>query len=69
MKQEMYSASGLLMCAGTLLAVSGMLTAICVQPAYSVSLWAVASCMFFTAWNFQVNEEKLSKATEGTENE
>ena len=69
MKQEMYSASGLLMCAGALLAVSGILTAICIQPAYSVSLWAGASCMFFAAWHFQVNEEKLSKAAEGTENE
>ena len=67
MKKDLHFASGLLMYAGALLAVSGILMAVCGEPAYSGSLWAGASCMFFTACHFQVKEEKLCKTTEDTE--
>jgi len=69
MKKELHFVSGLLMCAGALLAVSGILMALLGEPAYSGSLWAGASCMFFAACHFQVKEERLYKTTEDMDDE
>ncbi len=69
MKKDLHVASGLLMCAGTLLAVSGILAALLGEPPYSGSLLAGASCMFFAACHFQVKEEQLYKTMEDTNDE
>ena len=69
MKNDLHFASGLQMCADALLAVSGILMAMLGEPAYSGSLLAGASCMFFAACHFQVKEEKLCNTTEDTDDE
>ena len=60
--------STLLTCAGALMAVSGILMALCAGLAYGGILWAAASCMFFAAYHFRLAENK-KKETEESEEE
>ena len=66
MKDKHFS-SRMLTCAGALMAVSGILIAICVEIAYGGILFAAAACMFFTARNFRIAEDK--KENENQEGE
>lgn len=61
--------SRMLMYAGVLMAVSGILTAICIRIAYGGILFAAASCMFFAARNFRIAEDKKGKEAEQSEND
>lgn len=60
--------STLLTCAGALMAVSGILMALCAGLAYGGILWAAASCIFFAAYHFRLAENK-KKETEESEEE
>lgn len=54
--------SRMLICAGALMSISGILMAICVQVAYSGILFAAAACIFFSARNFRIAEDKRENA-------
>ena len=56
MKKDKHFTSRVLICAGALMAVSGLLFAICVKLAYGGIFFAAASCMFFAARNFRIKE-------------
>lgn len=50
--------SRMLICAGALMSISGVLIAICAKLAYGGILFAAAACMFFAARNFRIAEDK-----------
>lgn len=56
MKKDKHFTSRMLICSGALLAVSGILFAICAKIAYGGIFFAAASCMFFAARNFRIKE-------------
>ena len=56
--KDKHFASCMLIIAGTLLTISGVLTAICVKLAYGGILFAAAACMFFAARYFRIAEDK-----------
>ena len=56
-----HTTSTLLTCAGALMAVSGILMAVCAGLAYGGILWAAASCMFFAASHFRLAENKKNE--------
>ncbi|MGM9915844.1 hypothetical protein [Anaerotignum sp.] len=60
--------STLLTCASALMAVSGILMALCAGLACGGILWEAASCMFFAAYHFRLAENK-KKETEESEEE
>lgn len=64
MKQDPHLASRLLTCAGGLMTISGILMAVCGLLACGGLLWAAASCMFFTAYHFRLNENERKKTEE-----
>ena len=53
--------------AGTLMSISGILIAIGAKIAYSGILFAAAACMFFTARNFRIAEDRNDKNNLGEE--
>ena len=57
----------MLICAGALMSISGILITICVKLAYGGILFAAAACMFFAARNFRIAEDK--KENESQEEE
>ena len=59
--------SRMLTCAGALMSISGVLTAICATPAYGGILFAAAACMFFAARNFRIAESKKENANQEAE--
>lgn len=59
--KDAHFASRMLTCAGALMSVSGILTAICVRLAYGGILLAAAACMFFAAYNFRIAEDRKGK--------
>lgn len=61
--------SRMLMCAGTLMAVSGVLLAVCARLAYGGIMFAAASCMFFASRNFRIAENKREKELEEKDDE
>ena len=67
MERENHFTSRMLTCAGTLMAVSGMLMALCVRLAYGGILLASAACMFFAARSFRIAENQ--KESEETDDE
>ena len=67
MKKDLHFPSRMLACAGGLMAVSGVLMAVCGRPAYGGVLWAAASCMFLSARQFHLAENQ--KETEELEDE
>ena len=58
MKTDQHFTSRMLTCAGGLMAVSGVLMALCARPAYGGILFAAAACMFFAARSFRAAEDK-----------
>ena len=57
MKDKLFT-SRMLICAGALMSISGVLIAICAKLAYGGILFAAAACMFFAARNFRIAEDK-----------
>lgn len=57
-KNDKHIASRMLTYAGGLMAISGILMALCDRLAIGGIMWAAASCMFFAAYNFRVAEDK-----------
>lgn len=62
-------ASRMLIIAGTLLTISGILTAICVKLAYSGILLAAAACMFPAALNVRIVENKSEQKYRNSESD
>lgn len=58
MNNRPHTTSDLLICAGALLAMSGILMAVCGELAYGSILWAAASCMFISVRQFRLAENK-----------
>ena len=56
--KDKHFTSRMLICAGALISISGILIAICAQIAYGGILFAAAACMFFAARNFRIAEDK-----------
>ena len=61
-KSDKHIASRMLTYAGGLMAISGLLMALCGSLAIGGIMWAAASCMFFAAYNFRVAEDKKEKS-------
>lgn len=64
MMHEKHSSSDLLILAGGLLTMSGILMAACSALAYGGILWAAASCTFFAAHHFRMAEDDRDAALE-----
>ena len=62
-------ASGMLIIAGTLLTISGILTAVCVKIVYGGVLFAAASCMFSAALSVRIAENKSEQKRRNSEND
>ena len=56
--KDKHFTSRMLICAGALMSISGILITICVKLAYGGILFAAAACMFFAARNFRIAEDK-----------
>lgn len=56
--KDKHFTSRMLICAGALMTVSGILLAICMEIACGGILFAAAACMFFAARNFRIAEDK-----------
>lgn len=56
--KDKHFTSRMLICAGALMSISGILITICAKPAYGGILFAAAACMFFAARNFRIAEDK-----------
>ena len=56
--ENTHFASRMLIIAGTLLTISGILTAICVKIVYGGILFAAASCMFSAARSIRIAEDR-----------
>ena len=58
MKNSAHFASRMLIWAGALMTISGILIAICARIAYGGIFFAAAACLFFAARNFRIAEDK-----------
>ena len=67
MRKDKHFSSRMLTCAGALMAVSGVLIAICVEAPYGGILFAAATCMFFAARNFRIAEDKKENENQAGE--
>ena len=56
--KDKHFTSRMLICAGALMSISGVLIAICAKLAYGGILFAATACMFFAARNFRIAEDK-----------
>ena len=56
--KDKHFTSRMLIIAGMLMTISGILIAICAKPAYGGILFAAAACMFFAARNFRIAEDR-----------
>ena len=56
--KDKHFTSRMLICAGALMIISGILITICVKLAFGGILFAAAACMFFAARNFRIAEDK-----------
>ena len=56
--KDKHFTSRMLICAGALMSISGILITICAKLAYGGILFAAAACMFFAARNFRITEDK-----------
>ena len=56
--KDKHFTSRMLICAGVLMSISGILMAVCAKLAYGGILFAAAACMFFAARYFRIAEEK-----------
>lgn len=59
---DKHMTSRMLTYAGGLMAISGILMALCGRLAIGGIMWAAASCMFFAAYNFRIAEDKKEKS-------
>lgn len=64
MKKDIHFSSRMLTLAGGLMTLSGILMAICTKLAVGGILWAAASCLFFAAYHFRINENKKQEETD-----
>lgn len=62
-----HTTSTLLNCAGAMMALSGILMAVCAGFTYGGILWAAASCLFFASYQFRLAENKNNEAEESEE--
>ena len=67
--KDKHFTSRMLICAGALMGISGVLMAICAKLAYGGILFAAAACMFFTARNFRIAEDKKQNENQEAETE
>lgn len=67
--KDRHFTSQMLICAGALMSISGILIAICAQIAYGGISFAAAACMFFAARNFRIAEDKKENENQGAETE
>lgn len=65
--KDKHFTSRMLICAGALMSISGILIAICAEIAYGGILFAAAACMFFGAHNFRIAEDRKENENQGTE--
>lgn len=65
--ENQHTTSVLLICAGALMTVSGILMAVCNSIACGGIMWAAAFCMFFAAYNFRLTENKMCETDETDE--
>ena len=56
--KDKHFTSRMLICAGALMSISGILITICAKLAYGGILFAAAACMFFAARNFRIAEDR-----------
>ena len=56
--QDKHFASRMLICAGALMSISGILMAVCAKLAYGGIFFAAAACMFFAARSFRIAEDR-----------
>ena len=63
MKHDLHMTSRMLASAGALMAISGLLMALCVKLAYGGMLLAAALCMFFAAHSFRIAENQKQGET------
>ena len=67
--KDKHFTSRMLTCAGTLMTISGILMAVCAKLAYGGILFASAACMFFSARNFRIAEDRKDWENMGKEHE
>lgn len=67
--KDKHVTSRMLTCAGTLMTISGILMAVCAKLAYGGILFAAAACMFFTARNFRIAEDRKERSNQEMETE
>ena len=67
--KDKHFTSRMLIIAGTLMTISGILIAICAKPAYGGILFAAAACMFFAARNFRIAEDRDDHNRRNLEND
>ena len=65
--KDKHFTSRMLICAGALMSISGVLIAICAKLAYGGILFAAAACMFFAARNFRIAEDKKDEENQEAE--
>ena len=65
--KDKHFTSRMLICAGALMSISGVLIAICAKLVYGSILFAAAACMFFAARNFRIAEDEKEKETQEAE--
>ena len=68
-RNDSHFTSRMLICAGALMAVFGVLMAVCVKIAYGGVMFASASCMFCAARSFRIAENKRIKDSEEKDDE
>ena len=59
--KDKHFTSRMLICAGTLMTISGILMAVCARLAYGGILFAAASCMFFAVHYFRIAQDREDK--------
>ena len=67
--KDKHFTSRTLICAGTLMTISGILMAVCAKLAYGGILFAAAACMFFAARNFRIAEDRDDHNRRNLEND
>ena len=67
--KDKHFTSRMVICAGTLMTISGILMAVCAKLAYGGILFAAAACMFFAARNFRIAGDKKEHGNQEAETE
>ena len=69
MMEDKHFTSRMLICAGVLMTISGILMATCVKISFGGILFAAASCMFFAGRSLRIAEDKRENESQGAETE